>query len=84
MRLKDKSIIVTGSGGGIDVIDDDPGTLGSQPFGYAFANAAARAGDDDGFVFEAHGVLRLDKKMLNTIKIEANYAHRARATGRFD
>ena len=99
MRVKDKSIIVTGSGGGIgegiahrlaaegarvivndidsargekvaaaladgcgdllaafhgDVVDDDLGALGGQAMGDALADASARAGDDDGFVLDAH------------------------------
>src|SRR6185312_9396476 len=40
----------------VDVIDDDLGPLGRQPLCKALANAAAGAGDDDGFVFNAHAV----------------------------
>ena len=41
----------------VDVVDDDLATLGGQALGNAFANAVASAGDDDGFVLHAHGVV---------------------------
>ena len=41
--------------GGIDVIDDDARALGRQAQRNALTNAAAGAGDDDGFGGETHG-----------------------------
>jgi hypothetical protein len=41
--------------GDIDVVDDHLGALGGQALGDALAETAARAGDDDGFVVNAHG-----------------------------
>src|SRR5450759_5153383 len=41
-------------------MDDYLGPFGSQPLGNARANAAARAGHDNGFVLNAHGQLPPD------------------------
>ena len=41
---------------GVDVVDDDLRAFGRQPLGDAFADAAAGAGHDDGFVLDAHSV----------------------------
>ncbi|MCY1375981.1 hypothetical protein D9M69_634350 [compost metagenome] len=39
----------------VDVVDDDLRAFFGQALGNALAEAAARAGDDDGKIFDSHG-----------------------------
>ena len=51
---------------GVDVVDDHLRAFGGQPLGDAFADAAAGAGHDDGFVLDAHGESLLVRYEINS------------------